>query len=193
MYKTINRDLEKRHVMSSMIGLMQSLEQLAPHPETPNYRGAMFVNLPGWCKAPGQHDALAGMLVIDMMMGGAISGAMESSTAGSLSASDAAQLSNLASTAIAAYETYMGETEEERKHKAAHGQGTFARMSKTSISGRFNQRAGMTAELQAFMNDMPERIKIENQLFSYLKKLKALDAPVYEPVQAPAPAYRYAA
>ncbi len=178
--------------MTAMVGLMQNLEKLSPHPDRPNYRGALFTALPGWCKTPGQHDGMMGTMLLEGMLGGAfaeaISGAASSATGG---ACDSLPFSGAAAaSALQAYETYRGESEGERKKAEAHGRGSFARIENKSISKSFNARSSMTGAMQDFLDDMPERLKIEGQLANFLKKLKALDLPVYT---YDAPHLRYAA
>lgn len=164
----------KHQLMGQMRGLLTQLSHLAPHPDRPHHRGALFTALPGWCRLPSAADGLAGQVVMQSLLGAAFADASSLTT--TAAPTDSPLDANALMTTLEAYDTYRSETTESLQHKAAHGQGTLARMSGVSIKGSFNLRSHISPGLQAFLEDMPARLKIEGQLAWCLRRLAALEA-----------------
>ncbi|MCB1784229.1 MAG: hypothetical protein KDI13_09560 [Alphaproteobacteria bacterium] len=182
-----------QEVRGIIAGLMGQLAKLAPHPSQPGYHGPLFINHHSAFKAADAQDGMLGSMLIESMIGGAFSAAASQAVserlgeqAGDLTGSlcQSVDLSN----ALECYSEYITdiENDDEHRHKAAHGQGTLARLSGKPISGAFNLRSSMTEGMQAFLNDLPERMQIEGDLAYYARQLDhmAMPAPAFT---SPAP------
>ena len=181
-YAYNNQDSQKQALIGQMSALMKELQNLAPHPDTPNYHGPLFIKSNPNMKAANDHDGMLGSLILESVIGVPFAEAA-SETFGSWTENVDAMA------ALECYSEYITDIEGSAQKTAAHGQGTLARLSGQSISGGFNMRSNISAPMQAFMNDMPKRMKIETELKSYADALDKLDAaPQYN-----APKPRFAA
>jgi len=161
---------QKQQIVGAIQGLVNELQTLAPHPDQPNYKGPLFLKSNANFKAANDQDGMLGAMMLENMLGLVVAEF----------ASDAANefmnefdMSNM----LEAYSEYVSDVEGRTQHIAAHGQGTMARMSGTSISKGFNMRSHITEGMQAFYEDLPKRMTIERSLAHYARELAMLDAP----------------
>ncbi len=160
-------------------GLMHELHKLAPHPDQPQNKGPLFIKSNPLFKVANDRDSMLGNMIMESILGAAFSEAVSeiSDNFGSWTQDFDA------GTVLELYDVYRTEIEEDNNKIAAHGQGTMARMSGKSIANSFNMRGNLDEPLQAFMDDMPKRMKIERDLAYYARELEhlmvapALEAP----------------
>ena len=156
------------------MGLMQELKTLAPHPDRPGYHGPLFINSNPNFKVANDHDGMLGSMLLESLLGTAISEAFSENI------SDWAENIDVANI-MEAYSEYITDIEGSTQKVAAHGQGTMARMSGKSISGGFNLRSTLSDGMQAFFEDLPKRMTIERNMAYYAKQLDTLNAaPQYQ-------------
>lgn len=167
---------QKQAIIGTIMALMQELKTLAPHPDRPNYHGPIFINSNPNFKVANDHDGMLGSMILEGLLGTAISEAFSENIA------DWAENFDIANT-MELYSEYITDIEGSTQKIAAHGQGTMARMSGKSISGGFNLRSTISDDMQAFFDDLPKRMTIERNMAYYAKQLDALNA---------APQYHYA-
>ncbi len=178
------QESQRQAIIGQVTALMKDLQQLAPHPDKPGYNGPLFINSNPNFKVANDHDGMLGMIMMESLLGSAFSEAV-SETFGSWTQDFDA------SNALECYSEYITDIEKSTQKVAAHGQGTMARMAGKSIANSFNARSNISAELQAFYNDMPKRMSIETQLAKCardLEDLRLMNTPGYN-----APKPRFAA
>ncbi len=154
---------QQKVALVTISGLMSELQHLAPHPDRPNYQGPLFLMNNAAFKQADEHDGMLGMMIMEAMIGSAFAEAVSESFGEWLSQFDAAA-------ALECYSEYITDVEGSAQKVAAHGQGTLARMSGTSISNSFNMRSTLDEGMQAFLDDLPKRMKIEQTMAHYLKQ-----------------------
>ena len=183
MSYTVNQSSQRQAIMGTIMSLMQDLQKLAPHPDSPQNNGPLFIKSDPNFKAANDHDGMLGSMILESVLGTAFMDAV-SETFG-----DCAQNFDAAS-AIECYSEYITDIEGNAQKTAAHGQGTLARLSGKSISSSFNMRGTISTEMQSFMDDMPTRMKTERSLAYCAKQLEMIDTqrPEYK-----VPAPRFAA
>lgn len=169
MSYTINQDRARQAVMNSIVSLMQNLQKLSPHPDQPHNNGPLFIKSNPNFKAANDHDGMIGSMMMESILGTAFSEAVSETLGSWTQEFDAAS-------AMECYSEYITDIEGSSQKTAAHGQGTLARLSSNSISGSFNMRGSISEEMQDFMDDLPQRMKIEHNLAYYAKQLDMLDA-----------------
>ncbi len=167
MNYNINQDRQRENIMSTMMGLMQDLQKLSPHPDQPQNQGPLLIKSNPNFKVANDQDTMLGSMIMESLLGTAFAEAV-SETFGSC-----AQNFDI-NNAMECYSEYI--TDVEKGKVAAHGQGTLARLSSKSLSGGFNMRSNISEEMQSFMNDMPARMNIERNLAYYARQLETLDA-----------------
>ena len=151
---------------------MKELQTVAPHPDRPNYNGPLFLAGNAHFKQASEHDSMLGSMLLETMLGTAISEAISEDLG---QWTESIDLTNI----MECYSEYI--TDVEKDKIAAHGQGTMARMSGTSISGSFNLRSTISEGMQAFLDDLPKRMTIERNMAYYAQQLDMLDsAPHYQ-------------
>lgn len=175
---------QKQMLTGKITALVQHLQQLAPHPDNSGYRGPLFIKSNPNARIAAEYDGMLGSMMLESIIAGAFTDAM-SDTFG-----DWTQNIDMA-TVMECYSQYITDVagkndEPSEEHKRAHGQGTLARLSGKKIANSFNLRGSISTGMQAFLDDLPARLKIEKELTYYLRQLEMLDAPA--PVYAPAPA-----
>lgn len=167
---------QKHEVMGAIQGLVKELQTLAPHPDQPGYTGPVFLqNNPNFT-ASNDQDGMLGAMMMETMLGDAFAQAASDHGCDALNDMD---ITN----AVEVYSEYISDVEGSTQYKAAHGQGTMAKLSGTSISAGFNLRSSITQDMQDFYDDLPKRMMIEKSLAFYARELAALDAPVHTPAQ----------
>jgi len=172
-YAYNNQDSQKKALIGTMMGLVKELQDLAPHPDKPDYNGPLFITADFQMTIANDHDSMIGTLMLESFLGAAFADAVSDSLGSWTQDFDAM-------TALECYSEYITDIEGGTKKAAAHGQGTLARLAGQSISKGFNMRSDMDASMQAFMNDMPKRMKIETALQNCVETLNNLDnAPQY--------------
>ncbi len=169
MNYAINQDRARQAVMSSITGLMQDLQKLAPHPDQPNNKGPLFIKSNHNFKVASDNDGMLGSMLIEGALGSAFSEAISESVGSWTQEFDA-------TAAMECYSEYITDVEGSNQKKASHGQGTLARLANNPISSSFNMRSSINNEMQNFMNDLPRRMKIEHNLAYYAKQLDMLDS-----------------
>ncbi len=170
------QERQRQEVIGCITSLLNDLQKLAPHPEQPGNKGPLFIKNSSHFKVANDHDTMLGSMMMESMLGAAFSEAV-SETAGSW-----AQDFDF-SNALDCYSEYITDVEGSKTNAqkiAAHGQGTLARLSSKPISASFNMRSTISEEMQAFMDDLPKRMKIERNLAYYAKQLDMLEHPAYE-------------
>ncbi len=171
MSYALSRHSQKQAIIGTISALVKQLQQLAPHPDRPNYSGPLFLSGNPNFKAANDQDGMLGSMLIEGMLGVAFGEACSEMTNG---LSDHIDLNN----AMELYSEFITDVEKEDTQKiAAHGQGTMARMSGTSISSSFNLRSTLSEGMQLFLEDLPKRMTIERSLAYYARQLALLDAP----------------
>lgn len=185
-----NRQHQKQAIMGTISGLVAQLQQLAPHPDQPNYQGPLYLAKNPNFKAPDQHDGVLGSMMLEGMLGSAFAEAASEAVSDATGSEVAADMFDAfdMNAALEVYSEFITEIEQSKEDKAAHGQGTLARLSGKSISGSFNMRATISEGMQNFLEDLPKRMTIERSLAYYAKQLELLDAPSYE-LAAPKPRF----
>lgn len=183
MRNNTNNHGKLRELSGVIAGLVGQLQELAPHPSRPNYRGPLFLQNHSACKPASEHDGMLGSMIIESMIGGAFAQAASDAFGESVG-----EICNDfdATSALECYSEYITDIENKRQEIAAHGQGSLARLSGKSISGAFNLRGSISSGMQAFLDDLPKRMKIEQTLGYYCAQLDLVHmAPVHEPMHAP--------
>ena len=165
-----NQVSQKQAIIGHVTGLMKELQQLAPHPDKPNHNGPLFINSNPNFKVANDHDGMVGTMILESLLGPALSEAVSDLSDGWTQGFDA-------SAALECYSEYITDIEQSAQKTAAHGQGTMARMAGKSIANSFNMRSNISEELQAFYDDMPKRMNIESQLAQYVKQLDNIARP----------------
>lgn len=163
-------------LLNTIASLAQQIQILAPHPEKPDYKGPLFVRSNSHARVASEHDGMLGTMMLEAITGAAVSDALSDSLG---SWSHSIDFAN----ALECYSEYITDIEGKRdqqdeNHKRAHGQGTLARLSSKKIANSFNLRGSLSAGMQAFLDDMPKRMKLESNLAYYLRQLEMLDAPM---------------
>lgn len=172
-YAYKNQDGQKQEIVRALASLMNDLQGLAPHPDMPDHKGPLFIKSNHNLQAANDHDGMFGSLLLESFLGTAFADAISESFGSWTQDFDAMA-------ALECYSAYITDVENSAQKASAHGQGTLARLSGQSISKAFNLRSSITEGMQAFMNDMPKRMKIETAIKNYLDALETLDnAPVY--------------
>ncbi|MGH1455779.1 MAG: hypothetical protein ACRBDI_03270 [Alphaproteobacteria bacterium] len=169
------QESQKQAIIGQITALMKDLQQLAPHPDKPDHNGPLFINSNPNFKVANDHDGMLGTIIMESLLGSAISEAVSETLGNWTQEFDA-------SNALECYSEYITDIEKSTQKAAAHGQGTMARMAGKSISNSFNIRSTISEGLQAFYNDMPKRMNIETQLSKCVKQLNDLDqkTPTYD-------------
>lgn len=183
-----NNDKQKQAILGSIASLMNELQTLAPHPDMKSYKGPLFLKNNANLKASNDQDAMLGSMMMEAIVGVALTEAMSEM-------SDLAPdfLNNIdVNNVMECYSEYITEIEGNAQKIAAHGQGTLARLSGSPISNSFNMRSDIEPGLQAFYEDLPQRMTIEKSLAYYAKQLDMLSLEHAAPQYA-APAPRFAA
>ncbi len=169
MSYAINQDKAKQSIMSSIVGLMQDLQKLSPHPDQPHNNGPLFIKSNPNFTVANDHDGMLGGMMMESILSSAFSEAV-SETLGSWTQEFDAMA------AMECYSEYLTDVESNSQKTSAHGQGTLARLSSNPISSSFNMRSAISSEMQSFMDDLPQRMKIEHNLAYYAKQLEVLEA-----------------
>lgn len=185
-----HKQSQKQAIMGTISGLVAQLQNLAPHPDQSNYKGPLYLAKNPNFKAPDQHDGMLGSMMLEGMLGTAFAEAASdviAETTGSEAAAGMFEAFDM-NAALEAYSEFITDIEQSKEDKAAHGQGTLARLSGKPISGCFNMRSTISEGMQAFLEDLPQRLTIERSLAYYAKQLELLDAPAYE-IAAPRPRF----
>ncbi len=172
---------QKQQIIGAIQGLVNELQTLAPHPDRADYKGPLFLAGNANFKAANDHDGMLGAMMMESMMGMFISEFASEAANDFMNEFD---VSNV----LEAYSAYVSDVEGATQRAAAHGQGTMAKMSGTSISGSFNVRSSITEGMQAFYEDLPKRMTIERSLAYYARELVMLDAPMPQH-EAPRPSF----
>ncbi len=162
------QESQKQAIIGQITALMKDLQQLAPHPDMPDHNGPLFINSNPNFKVANDHDGMLGTIIMESLLGSAMSEAVSDAFGDWTQEFDAA-------TALECYSEYITDIEKSTQKAAAHGQGTMARIAGKSIANSFNMRSTISEGLQAFYNDMPKRMKIETQLSQCVKQLNELD------------------
>ncbi len=176
-----NQDSQAQAVIGQISYLMNELQQLAPHPDKPNYNGPLFINSNPNFQVANDHDGMVGTMILESLLGAAFSEAVSDLCGSWTQEIDGASI-------LEAYSEYITDIEQSTRKTAAHGQGTMARMAGKSIASSFNMRSNISTELQAFYNDMPKRMKVETELAKCAKQLDYIARPQAE-YAAPKPRF----
>lgn len=178
---------QKQNIIGAMQGLMRELQQLAPHPDQPSNNGPIFIQATADMKVANDHDGMLGSMLMEAIIGGGFSEAV-SETCGDAVGAIATQIDF--GHVMDAYSEYISDVAKKSQQEiAAHGQGTLASMSGTSISGGFNMRATISDGMQAFFEDLPKRMDIERSLAYYARQLQTLDRAPQQNYDAPKPRF----
>ena len=169
MSNTVNQDSQRNAIIGNITALMKQLHKLAPHPDQPLNKGPLFIKSNPYFKVANDHEGMLGGMIMEGILGTAFSEAVSDSFGSWTQDFDANAVMEL-------YSTYITEIEEDDEKIAAHGQGTLARLSEKPISKNFNLRSRINQAMQAFMDDMPKRLRTERDLAFYAKKLEQLEA-----------------
>lgn len=164
---------QKQQIIGAIQGLVNELQTLAPHPDQPSYKGPLFLAGNANFKAANDHDGMLGAMMMENMLG-LVAAEFASEAANAFM--NEFDMSNM----LEAYSEYISDVEGATQRNAAHGQGTLAKMSGTSISNGFNMRSQITEGMQAFYEDLPKRMTIERSLAHYARELALLDAPQHQ-------------
>ncbi len=172
---------KRQQIIGAMQGLVNELQTLAPHPDCAQYKGPLFLKGNANFKAANDHDGMLGAMMMENMLGLVVSEVASDAANAFMNEFD---ISN----ALEAYSEYISDVEGATQRNAAHGQGTMAKMSGTSISKGFNMRSTITEGMQAFYEDLPKRMTIERSLAHYARELAMLDVPQHQ-YAAPRPSF----
>ncbi len=183
MSYTYNHDSQKQALIGTIAGLVKELSKLAPHPDCINYKGPLFIKSNPHFRAPDDRDGMLGSMILEGVLGAAFSQAISNMAENAahnlgLDIPDFNMPNIDITNLMDCYDEYISdisESKEKRQHIAEHGQGTMARMSGKSISNGFNMRAKISAEMQAFYDDLPKRMMIEKNMAYYAKQLDMLE------------------
>ncbi|MCK5375206.1 MAG: hypothetical protein KAJ40_07970 [Alphaproteobacteria bacterium] len=188
-----NQQSQKQALIGNIMGLMKELQNLAPHPDCPGYKGPLFIQSNPNFKLSDERDGMLGSMIMEGMIGAAfseaVSGMIEDATQQSFDLPAGVDFSNLADL-YSEYITDVTASKERNEYIAAHGQGTLARMSGKSISKGFNLRASISENMQSFLDDLPKRMLIERNMAYYAKQLDFLNCePANQHANQPANQY----
>lgn len=147
------------NIEGKMMGLVQQLEKLAPHPSRPDHKGPLFVQVDSAAKPSSDYDGMMGQMIFESMLGTAFASAV-SETFGEIAAS--ADWSNTADAASA----YI----QDRSHHAS----SYQIGQRHTISGGFNTMAANDDLMAAYLKDLPRRMGLERWLAHYQRKLFSL-------------------
>lgn len=172
-----NQDARRQSIVCKINGLMQNLHRLALHPDSTHNTAPIFLQSNPYFKSISEHDSMIGSMMMEAFLGSAFAEVASDIVPDILE--DWAQDFDIGN-AIECYSEYISDTHESAQKNAAHGQGSFAKMSGRSIAGNFNMNSSKALDKQKFMADMPERLKIEQSLAHYARELENIDASTYE-------------
>jgi len=180
-YGQYNQGSQRQGLISTIAGLVKELGNLAPHPDSPSYRGPLFIKGNHHFKAADERGGMLGSMIMEGILGAAFAEAvsdMAESAAEGLGFDCEFNMPNIDVTNLMdCYDEYINtkQSDKEKEHIAKHGQGTMARMSGKSISNGFNMRATISEPMQAFYDDLPKRMMIEKNMAYYAEQLDALE------------------
>lgn len=178
------QDQQTHVILGAITSLMQQLQTVAPHPDTPDYKGPLFISNSSYFRAADDQDGMLGTMLLEGLVGVAFSDAIRETLNSNIGHHAGDMIASVdVSQAMECYDDYRSDVEEHTRRAAEHGQGTMARLSGVSISKNFNARSTISAEMQAYMDDLPRRLQIERGLALAINKLNQLSNSV------PAPAY----
>lgn len=169
---------QQQAALTAIMGLMGELQHLAPHPDRPDYQGPLFLKNNAAFKQADEHDGMLGMMIMEAMIGSAFAEAAAETFGSWAGEFDAAA-------ALECYSEYRTDVEGSAQKIAAHGQGTLARMSGTSISGAFNLRSTLDEGMQDFLDDLPKRMKIEQAIAFYAQQYEQATYTKAQPLAQP--------
>lgn len=182
-----NQESRKQALIGNIAGLMKELRNLAPHPDCPNYKGPIFIKEIPHLKVADDREGMLGSMILEGILGAAFSEAVSDLTQSATQGLDLPEFNlpaNIDATALLeCYSDYITEVENDKikQQIAEHGQGTLARLSSKPISNGFNLRAQISEGMQAFFNDLPKRMMIEQNMARCAKQLDMLEKmPEYE-------------
>ncbi len=172
MGNNISQEKQRRTVMGSIMGLMRALENLAPHPDRPHDKGPLFVKSDPHCKIAGEHEGMLGQFFMESLLGTAFSEVVSDSFGGWAQSLDLGNIAECASEMI--------------KDREGEGQGSFALCKRRAISNDFNFKsvtgAAKAARMEAFLHDLPVRLRIEGNLAFYIRRLHSLKETIPAPI-----------
>lgn len=172
-----NTETQKHSLRGVITSLMQDLQNLAPHPAHPNHKGTLFVQQTAAMRLSNDHDTMLGSLIAENMLGGIFADAVNDTVS---DATDGAITLDLNDT-LECYSAYITDIDKDKDRAPAndaapHGRGSYARYAKASIAKSFNMRNAITQGMQNFLNDLPQRLRIEKHIAAAAKELADLDA-----------------
>lgn len=150
--------VEQKNIEGIMMGLMKQLEKLAPHPDHPEHRGPLFVQIDPQYKPASEHDGMLGSMVLESMLGTAFMQAASDSLGGWTRNVDWSNAAEAASDYI--------------KDRPANN--NYRLGQKNAIAGGFNAQAARQNMMDAYLRDLPQRLGIERWLAHYQRKVYAL-------------------
>ena len=168
-----NNEVARQDIVNSINALMGDLQKLSPHPEQPDNKGPLFIKDSPYLKAANDQDGMLGGMMMESMLGTAFADAVSEICGDWVENVD---VDIDATSAMECYSEYITDVEGSATKKSAHGQGTLARLAQNPISNSFNMRCSMSDKMQEFMDDLPQRMKIEHNLEYFAKQLELLDA-----------------
>ncbi|MCK6418666.1 MAG: hypothetical protein L6Q57_07005 [Alphaproteobacteria bacterium] len=140
-------DNQIQTIETAVFSLMEDLEQLAPHPDQPHYRGPLFVQIDSAYKPAADYEGMGGLLGAESVLGAAFTSAV-SNTLGAWAGR--IDWSNTLDTAS------------EYLH------------SRCAPRTAFNLCANAQPRMVAYLRDLPRRMGIERLLAHYMALLANL-------------------
>ena len=144
--------LEKA-IEGKMMGLMKELSKLAPHPNKPEHKGPLFVQISSEHEPPAEYEGMLGSMMMETVLSTAFSGATSNSENG-------LDITNL-----------MDAASEYITDRAPR---SYVLGKKGSIMQNFNSSAQRAILMKAFIHDLPARLGLEKWLAYYQRRLYAL-------------------
>ena len=93
-----NQQSQKQALIGNIMGLMKELQNLAPHPDCPGYKGPLFIQSNPNFKLSDERDGMLGSMIMEGMIGAAFSeavsgmkGQLEGAKGSATSAKEAAE------------------------------------------------------------------------------------------------------
>jgi len=162
-------------IQGEIAGLMQQLKQCAPHPEQKDKLRPLFAANHDAFVPNDPNGGMLGTMMMESILGGVFN--------------EVANDNGISTAAIYMDFDKIGEVMSEyltdQAESAAHGRGTYAIGAGKAISKGFNGSAQTSAQMQAFMRDLPARQDIEGRLADLARELDMLQAQDNQPAPQP--------
>ena len=156
----INAEFTKKTIEGRIRGLAAKLYKLAPHPDNPEHRGALFISLSSQFKPAAEYEGMLGSVMLESFLSDVFTEASNDNVVN-------ASVIDIAAEAASEYLEYLEEK--------GRGKGTFALGEHKTICNQFNEESD--AKMAAYLRDLRKRLQIEESIAALKRQMYSL--PVY--------------